>query len=201
LNVLSGSVAVDGSLVLNVYYVRNELSVSFFDINNELIDTLSVLYGGTVLVPESPSVSGYSFLTWDKSLENITVDKQIYAIYTPNTYQIILDVDGGDALEQSSYNVIYDGEILILVEPTRLGYTFVKWVNENQIEFINGIIYQVAGNTILTAVWAANDATYTVNYYQENIIGSYDLFETIISDGVTDVYVEAIIKSLLSEHT
>jgi len=170
--------------------------VQFFDYNNYVLNVQHVLHGQAATAPtKNPQRIGYQFSGWSESLGNITGPKEIYAIYTANPYTINLSVNGGNPLVENELGVVYDSAISGLPTPTREGYAFIKWVNENDIEYKNGDIYRDLGNINLTAVWQASDVSYTVNHYLENLAGVYELDETKVILGLIDQNVTANIKT------
>lgn len=70
-------------------------------------------------------------------------------VETVETYTIKFDSNGGSKVEDKKIN---KGEALTLPEnPTKEGYTFVKWEDKNGTEIANGSL--IDGNTTLIAVW------------------------------------------------
>ena len=59
---MEGNIDGDGSLLLNVYYDRDIITVSV-DMSGET-KNLDIRYGGTLAVPEEPARPGYDFVTW-----------------------------------------------------------------------------------------------------------------------------------------
>ncbi len=195
LNVLVGNIKADGTLELRVFYNIAILTVKFFGLGNTLLDTQSISYGGNVIAPEAPEVTGYTFDGWsDNNFENITVSKNINANYNANEYTITLSVNGGDPLLQTEFDVLYDSAISGLPTPIREGYAFIKWAKD-EVEYKNGDIYKTASNINLTAVWKVK-ANYTVNHYLENLTGTYAIDSTEFLSGPVDESVNANIKTL-----
>lgn len=160
-NHLNNTLLADNTLELAVYYSRIELSVSFYDKQGELIETKSVLYGGDVVAPTPPLVTGYSFQSWDQGLENITESKKIYSNYLVNEYIITLDVNGGNPLVENTINIVYDGLISGLVTPVREGYLFLNWKDIDNQVYKNGDVYKKDSNLTLIANWESiNPVTY-----------------------------------------
>jgi len=194
-NVLSGNIVGAGTLELKVYYNITVLKVNFYNKAGQLIISKDVLYGKDVVAPEAPPVTGYTFSTWSESLENIIVSKNIYANYNANQYKITLIVNGGDPLVNDKVDVVYDSPISGLPVPTRTGHAFLKWVDGSANEYKNGDVYQVASNINLTAVWQANDSTYSVKHYLENLSGIYEIYETEVIDAKSGQTVNAEIQT------
>ncbi len=194
-NILESTVNPDGSLVLTVYYLRHILEINFYDFNDELLESKNVLFGSNVVPPSAPDVSGYTFDTWDASLLNITENTDVYPIYVANTYHLTLDVNSGNEIENDTLEIIYHSNINGLSIPTRDGYTFVDWKDQEDNTYQNGDVYSVASDLTLYANWLANDATYTVNHYKENQDGTYTLFESETLDGATDLIVSVVLKA------
>lgn len=56
--------------------------IVIFKVDNVLYDTVSVKYGETaVLSKDNPTKEGWVFIGWDKSLNNITVDTTVNAVW------------------------------------------------------------------------------------------------------------------------
>ncbi len=95
-NVLSGTIAADGSLVLKVYYKidangngilddEENFTVNFRDENDQIIDSQTIHYGDKVIKPTDPQKQGYDFGGWQLDDEN-------YDFNTPVTHELDLKV-------------------------------------------------------------------------------------------------------------
>ena len=78
-NVLSGTVAADGSTVLKLYYTRNSYDVSYAYTGTvhpasepAAPDTASYKYGAPVTVETAPAADGYTFHGWYKGSDEVT---------------------------------------------------------------------------------------------------------------------------------
>ncbi len=166
------------------------------------IESQQMEKGSNASRPVDPIKEGYTFDWWydgdEKwSFSNIIVSDNLIlkAKYTPNTYTITFDANGGDELDKNSEEVVYDTNY-VLPFPTRIGYMFSGWQYNNSI--IDGTgIYKYDSNINLIASWAPNTNTkYLINYYQQNIDNDeYTLFETVEQYGTTDSTVEVPINS------
>ncbi len=120
---------------------------------------------------KNPTRTGYTFTGWtgtDLSSKTMTVTiakgsvgaRSYTANWTANTYELTYDVNGGNALANNKLCVTYDASYSV-VEPTRTGYTFVKWATSTGTVYSGGT-WKTDDNVTLIAEWKAN--TYTVNY-------------------------------------
>lgn len=93
-----------------------------------------------------------------------TAEYEITLEYTPNQYQITLDLDGGTYVEQpiadNKVTVTYDA-VPNLPSVKKDGYSFSRWTN-NGVNFDTSADYTIAGGITLKANWTAN--TYTVTF-------------------------------------
>jgi uncharacterized repeat protein (TIGR02543 family) len=82
----SGTVAADGSLVLKLYYDRDDYTVTFNNYDNTTLGTDTVVFEGSALAPTSaPTRTGYTFTGWSPSFSLVTSDLTVTAQYAPNT--------------------------------------------------------------------------------------------------------------------
>ena len=135
------------------------------------------------IVLTAPTRRGYTFAGWtfdgqDEPQINVTIEKgtignvSYTANWTPNTYTITYDVNGG-MLDNTTQTVTYDATSTLAI-PTRTGYTFAGWYyGEAKIE--DGP-WTVAKDITLTAKW-------TINQYQVNLVGNLDGTGTLTGGG------------------
>ena len=62
---MTGTIAGDGSLVLEAYYTRNEYSVTFNTNGGSAVAAITGRYGSTVGTPGTTTKAGYDFDGWD----------------------------------------------------------------------------------------------------------------------------------------
>ena len=107
-NVVSGTIAADGSLVLKLYYKvdankngiaddEEDFTVNFIGEDDEIIDTQSIHYGDCVTKPTDPEKTGYDFDGWKKDGRN-------YDFNTPVTSPLDLRVSW-KASDNTAYTV------------------------------------------------------------------------------------------------
>lgn len=124
--------------------------------------------GGTVL-DEGPSISraGYDFGGWGCDGWEATENKTFNASWTPKTYTVTLDANGGN-VSPSSKNVTYQSSYTLPV-PNRDGYSFAGWYTSksggNQMTAANGSgsdVWSTASGDKFYAHWTPNSYTLTV---------------------------------------
>jgi uncharacterized repeat protein (TIGR02543 family) len=82
--VASGNIAPDGSLVLALYYDREEYEVTFKDYDDSVLKTETVRYEGTATPPANPQRLGYTFSYWNGTYASVADNQTVTAVYTPN---------------------------------------------------------------------------------------------------------------------
>ena len=180
-SILEGTIAADGSLVLKVYYIRNQYD---FTVNVDGSETTTAYYyEATVAAPTAPTKTGYTFAGWDGEVpatmpaEDVTVT----ATWTVNNYSVTWVVPGqADQVDTVAY-----GSAITAPVPTKTGYVFAGWDN--------GIPATMPANDLtFTGSWnPATDTKYTVNIHTMNAEGAYET-ATEVLEGTTDSTVEAV---------
>ena len=139
-SVLTGTISVEGDLVLSVYYDRENLEV-VFTIDGEDYSTQQIIYEGDISLPANPTKSAdayntYTFSHWSfteggepATFNNIIEDINLYAVFTETP--IIYSVEFKDAQEESidtletTYGESVDPDEIDIPEIT--GHTFAYW--------------------------------------------------------------------------
>ena len=156
-----------GHKTFTANWTANTYTVSF-DANGGtgVGSSSTVTYGSEYNLP-TPTKTGYTFAGWYIGQNRIastgtwsfTSNYDLVAAWTPNTYTITFDANGGTVSSSSmsaTYNAAYT-----LPTPTRSGYTFAGWYNNNT-NVTNGT-WTYTSNITLTARWTANRYTITLN--------------------------------------
>lgn len=153
-SVLSGTVAPDGSLVLSVYYSRNQYT--FKTVVDGVEAPVTYYYGADIEAPAAPVKEGYTFVKWDAAIPATMParDVTVTAVFKINQYTITFVTDGGTAVAPITQD--YGTAVTAPAAPTKVGYTFAGW-DKAIPETIP------AEDMTITAKWTVNQYTITFN--------------------------------------
>ena len=148
----------------------NKSTVSFYDGNKEISSLERIVENGTLLsnLIDAPTKKGYTFVGWytDATLKTafvdgteIVADVALYAKYQANTYQLTVNLDGGEYDGESSLTIsaVYGEEYNIPERPVKNGYEFAGYtvtVAGIISEFACSGTYVYAENIFVTAKWS-----------------------------------------------
>lgn len=143
-----------------------------YDPNGGTVSPSSHLCRLTYEVLPTPVRTGYIFKGWyydgkkvDKnSAFVIFKDHTLTAQWSPNSYTLMLNANGG-ICTQSSKTVVYSEKYGSLPVPTREGYNFEGWsLSKNENKYISSdSIFSIAGNQTVYAIWKAKTIQISLN--------------------------------------
>ena len=122
----------------------------------------------------NPTKTGYTFAGWTgtdlaEPTTSVTIaagstgNRSYTATWTPTVYNITLTLDGGTAVNPTTYTIL--SEDITLNNPTKTGYTFKGWklngVGDAQMTVT--ITTGSTGDVAYTATWQVNQYTITFN--------------------------------------
>ena len=159
----------------------------------------------------TPTKTGYTFAGWyttsdfsgntvTQITKGTTGDKEFWAKWTINSHTVTWKPNGGN-WSGNSTNIkntyTYGANIEQPSAPSRIGYEFNGWKEENAAEI--GVEETMPDRDLTyTAQWEANSNTsYVVKHYKQNLDGSYpqEATETETFTGTTDTKVTPAVKS------
>ena len=106
--------------------------------------------------------AGYSFAGWTPEVAEFVTENVVYtATWTINDYTITFDARGGE-VSPAEITVTYGQPVGTLPVPTREGFDFVGWFDENGTRYTDETVYLVDGNITLNARWSMT--AYTVTF-------------------------------------
>ena len=160
--ITQGTIAPDGSSVVEVKYDRIRYLVVFKNYGGDEISSQEYPYGATVTAPNhSEDLAGYTY-GWDKSIE-VVADEAVYTeTKTANVYGVVMVVNGGElASELTSYT--YGAGATLPTDIEKVGHTFAGWYASDDFtgEPTTAISNTDLGEKTFYAKWNAN--TYNVN--------------------------------------
>jgi uncharacterized repeat protein (TIGR02543 family) len=189
-SVLSGTIVGDGSLILKVFYDRNIYNISFFDIDDDIIEVQQIKFQG-FSTPPTFNVDGYT-VSWSiTDLSEITMNLNIDVILTPITYTITFD-----SFDIEPIQVNYDASIGTLPVPNAPeGFIFNGWKDSNDRRISNTSIFTYLEDLTLFAEFVVTPQyEYAIAYAFENVSGEYvlDNSKTVILRDDLDKTVTAL---------
>ena len=169
---------------MKIYSKWNAIEyTAYFYADNQLVGSSKFTLDDTSIknIPNVPEKVGY-----DGRWENYSIlanDLTINAVYTPETYNVFYDENGGDEINDDTYTY----GIGISQLPTsntikRTGYIFKGWETQSG-EIVNSISNTLYGDIYLTARWEAIEFT-AYFYVDSELLGTakFTLEDTAISN-------------------
>ncbi len=177
----------DEDITVYATWEKNQYTITFNSDQGSAVDPIIAYYGDPITVPADPTREGYEFKYWyyrnrgeaydfgttmpalDVKHNINTKSITLTAFWEIQKYTITFDTDGGSAVAPITED--YGTAITKPSDPTKPGYTFLRWDTE-----IPGTM--PANNMTIKAVWEANE--YTIAFEEnggtdvENITKAYD---------------------------
>ena len=149
---------ITGNITLVAKWNEVSYTVSFNTDGAGEIDSQTIRGGLKATKPSDPVNEGFKFAGWylGEELFNfetpITGNITLVAKWTPITYIVTFDSDGGTIVENQT--VSYNGVITKPEDPTKDGWDFTGWYLENTLWNFETIL---TGNITLTARWVMHE--------------------------------------------
>ncbi len=183
---------------MNSHRVIFELQGGEF--NNGLSNyEVEVAYGDEIPYYGHPIKEGYKFIGWaDENGEFVEIpqympDRELVftAVYEPIEYKFTLDAGGGefsDGSEVYTEYVRYGNKTPDILAPSREGYEFIGWADENGYDVDCPIVMPANDVTLIAQYIPCDDIHYTVEIYVMYPDGTYSDYadEVLTLYGETD---------------
>ena len=193
------NLTTESEITLYAIFIPETYTISFdtdggdslFDITRNYNDKFGTL-------PEGIK-TGYEFIGWYLGEELITsedrytyvTDITLKAKYQIITYNITYNLDGGDAINRSTYTV--ETDTFTLNNPTKQGYNFSGWTGSNgdSLQTLVTILKGTTGHKNYTANYSPDENTlYKVIHKKQKLdLSGYTIYETEELYGVTNTTV------------
>lgn len=163
----SGIDVVGGTMTAERSYTVDALptyTVTFVNGFGGTISTQTIYYGYDASAPSNPTRPGYTFAGWSGSYTGVNSTRTITATWTPNTYHITYDLNGGDTGPASPQAFVFNsGAKISSTIPTKPGYKFINWWFSDTKSFNPGDAVPADwGDMALVAQWALD--AYVITY-------------------------------------
>jgi uncharacterized repeat protein (TIGR02543 family) len=117
--------------IINAVFAIKTFFVQFRDYNGVVLDEQRIDYNNSAVLPTEPIREGYTFIGWDKSLNNITNDTIIMAQYSKKAealHTVVFKDWDGSIL--STQEIEHGGSANGIPNPTRDNHIFSGWDNK-----------------------------------------------------------------------
>ena len=153
-------------------------TVTFQTNTNATCDAQYIEEGDCATAPSATDLSktGYTFKEWEYDFSTpITENKTIKALWEANTYTITFNKCDGSG-GSNSVSAVFDASMTVATAPTKEGYTFKGYFDENQVQYYDSLMsstrkWDKASDSTLYAKYEANTLTITFNK-QDGVGGS-----------------------------
>jgi uncharacterized repeat protein (TIGR02543 family) len=148
--------------------------------NDEKSDTIIYNFNDVIAEIETPEKEGHTFMGWSEAIPETmpAKDLTIDALWEANSYNIHYLSDGDTLL---STTCKYGTTISTLKAPTKVGYTFADWYNED-----GGVVpaSMPAYDLTLTASWDVNSYYFAVITNNDTTSQKYEYMEKLAKPAI-----------------
>ncbi len=161
--------------LLNACFKEKTVTISFDSNGGSIVEPI-VTNGETIVLPLNPDKVGYTFAGWyfdngtfldifDENIE-LTIETSyqttVYAKWSPNSYSISYELDGGVNADNNPVEFVYDSSEPEIGVPTKEGYIFAGWYLDGNYSDRLVNLTTIADNVTLYVKWIAN--AYEITY-------------------------------------
>jgi len=151
----------DGDMTITAKWKVNTYTITFDANGGSAVDKITGTYGTAITPPLAPVREGYTFDGWDQEVPAAIPagDMTLTARWTANKYTFTFDAAGGSAVDAITQD--YGTAVKAPADPTREGYTFTGWVDEEGEQAVIPAVMP-AEDRSFKATWKVN--TYTITF-------------------------------------
>jgi len=113
------------NVIIYPIYEKHVFTITFYDENHEALEEVYVRYQEEAIPTLTPSKDGHSFVGWDKDLNHITSNLDVYPIFEVNTYQITLYGIDGEVID--NIDLLFGSTLPTFDIPMDDVYAFSGW--------------------------------------------------------------------------
>ncbi len=195
-NVLSETVAANGSTVLKLYYTRNQYTLTVNKDNGTDVQTNAYYYEQRVPAASAMNKAGHRFSHWVNAAGDtvaypttLTADMSVKAIWIANVHNLTYNIieDDGSTTEWHGQTLEFGKPVYVPGNPAKVGYKFGGWLDaEGKQPSDYGTMPDK--DLVFTAQWYPDvNVGYTLNIYEMDVNGNYPADPTTVinfTDGV-----------------
>ena len=168
---------------------KTTYTVTFVN-EGEVLKTETVTSGASATLPNPLPTKEEHTLSWDTKFNDVKSDLTVNAVWTPNTYNVILNLNGGKIEEEKEISqYTYGIETLLPNQQyvTKEGYVFVGWFENEDLTGtpVTTIESTESGEKVYYASWAVDtNIKYKVEHWKQED-NRYYIAETEERTGAT----------------
>ena len=171
--IYDGALLTEGNVTLKATWQKKGYTITFDSTGGSAVSPITFYEGEPIKLPPAPTKSGSEFVCWGDKWGNPIYDGALlaggdvtlYAQWHPTQFTISFDSKGGSAV--SPVTIKEGASVTLPPAPTRSGYRFNHWEDQNGMPILDGAKL-VCEDITLYAVW---DKVYTITFDSDG--GSY----------------------------
>ena len=168
-NVISGSVTITANTIVMATFTQNEYTLTVNKVGNGTVtkspDQASYHYGDVVALTATPD-AGWSFGSWSANVVSgsvtITANTTVTATFTQNAYTLTVLSANGTVTKSPNQTTYHLGDMVQLTATPSASWNFIGWSGD-VTNTLNPISFAITGNMTVTANYAQNEYTLTIN--------------------------------------
>lgn len=116
---------IKSDLEVKPLFNKATYTVKFYDESNKLIHESIVAHGESATLPNELSKEGYNFIGWDKPLDYVTFNLEVYPVFEQITFSVCFYDELGNLIKEEL--VPYGEDAVGVTAPAKKGFRFIRW--------------------------------------------------------------------------